>query len=263
MYVLAETLHYFFYMAAQMKYTIVIATYNAESLLERAILSILTQSYPNYEILIQDGGSTDGTLDIAKKYPDSRIKLESAADTGIYDAWNKAVARATGDWVMFLGSDDFLADKDSLAKCHLYIKRLPKEILFAYGAMLKGRNMQVEWTENRSLKDVYKVFCYDMGLPFTAAFVRMALVKQYKFDTSYKIAGDFEFAARFVTHRNIARIPVLVSYMERNGISDRKDMQCLRFDERGKVLKQYILPKAQEIMLGCFEYSWNDDHSLI
>jgi glycosyltransferase involved in cell wall biosynthesis len=77
-----------------MKYSIITATYNAETFLERLLASILSQSYPNFEWVVQDGGSTDNTLNILKKYPDVRIKIQSEPDRGIYDAWNKAVARA-------------------------------------------------------------------------------------------------------------------------------------------------------------------------
>jgi len=105
-----------------LKFSIIIAAMNAESLIQRAILSVLTQIYPDYEIIVQDGGSTDGTLEILRRFK-RRVNWTSEPDAGVYDAWNKALARVTGDWALFLGADDFLLDKEALSKCAIYMKK--------------------------------------------------------------------------------------------------------------------------------------------
>ena len=83
------------------KVTIVTITYNAEAVLEETILSIINQSYDNIEYIIIDGGSTDGTVDIIKKYSDKISYWISEPDDGIYFAMNKAIEQASGQWINF------------------------------------------------------------------------------------------------------------------------------------------------------------------
>ena len=244
-----------------MKFSIIIATYNAEALLERALLSVLSQSYPHVEVIVQDGASTDKTTEILKRHG-RRINWRSEPDKGVYDAWNKALDRANGDWALFLGADDMLLNEDMLVRCVRHLKRLPPAVLFAYGGLARGQNGQITDIVNRSLLEVYRRFAADMPIFFSATFVRLAAAKQGKFDPSYKIAGDFDFAARYLRSDNIARLPLIISYMERGGLSTNPATHCLMLDERGKVLHKHILPRAQEIIMGCMQHYWDEDFSL-
>lgn len=94
--------------------SIITSTYNCTSTLNDTINSILNQSYINLEYIIIDGNSTDGTIDIIKsseqKFQKKKIvfKWISEPDKGIYDAWNKGLDKVTGDWIVFIGGDDFL-----------------------------------------------------------------------------------------------------------------------------------------------------------
>ena len=86
--------------------SIITVTFNAEADLEKCIKSVISQTYTNIEFIIIDGGSTDGTLDIIEKYKKNISYSISEKDKGIYDAWNKGVSVANGEWIAFLGSDD-------------------------------------------------------------------------------------------------------------------------------------------------------------
>lgn len=97
-------------------FSIIIPTYNSDQTISAALYSILQQDYPNFEILIMDGCSKDNTLQIVKEYHDPRINIISEPDKGIYDAMNKGVALANGEWIYFLGSDDQLYSNDVLGK---------------------------------------------------------------------------------------------------------------------------------------------------
>ena len=97
-------------------FTIVIPTFNSETTLQRCLDSIILQTFTDYEVLIIDGVSLDNTLEIAKNFDDSRIKILSKPDNGIYDAMNKGIALAKGKWIYFLGSDDILYSKDVLMR---------------------------------------------------------------------------------------------------------------------------------------------------
>ena len=94
-----------------MKISIITAIYNRKNTIAQSIRSVQSQSYQNIEHIIQDGGSKDGSLEIIKDYSDARTFLQSAPDCGIYDAINKGIARAQGDVIGLLHSDDFLASK--------------------------------------------------------------------------------------------------------------------------------------------------------
>lgn len=90
--------------------SVITVCYNAVSAIQRTILSVLSQTYENIEYIIIDGKSTDGTLAIIKKY-ESRIAFWlSEPDNGIYDAMNKAIDKATGEWVLFMNADDEFVD---------------------------------------------------------------------------------------------------------------------------------------------------------
>ncbi len=96
--------------------SIIIPTYNSASIIKRALDSIINQTFTNWEVLIQDGISTDNTINIAQSYKDQRIHIYSEPDHGIYDAMNKGINKAHGKWLYFLGSDDFLFSNDVLSK---------------------------------------------------------------------------------------------------------------------------------------------------
>ena len=246
-----------------MKYSIISATHNAERFVERCLVSILSQTYPDFEWIVQDGTSQDRTAEIIEKYQDVRIKFTSEPDCGIYDAWNRGVKRASGDWAVFLGADDFFLDKDALAKCHRHIKRLEKNILFAYGALARFKGNEVIRIENRSLRDLYLRFGKCMPFPMAATFIRMSLLRQYRFDhEKYKIAADYDLAARYALHDNIARIPVMAVGMEEGGVSSNKKTFCQMEDEIARVLHEVVIPRAPQIMHGCLNHFWSRDDSL-
>lgn len=245
-----------------MKFSIVIATLNGAETLSGALDSVFTQTYPKWEVVVQDGGSTDSTLDILK-HCDARVNWRSEPDTGVYDAWNKAARRVTGDWALFLGADDCLVHKNALAQSFRHLATLPEAVQFAYGALLlderkNGKNLAV----NRSLRAVYHNFLLNMSLAFPSTFVRTSLLREQRFDTGYAIAGDYAFAARHITRANVARLPVWVSFMRRGGISDRPETDEALLAERLRVLRECIAPRAEEFVLAIAEHVRDTDLGL-
>lgn len=97
-----------------MTLSIIIPTFNSALTLRKALDSILSQTFRDYEVLVMDGASSDDTVKIAESYGDSRIKVFSKPDKGIYDAMNKGIAKSKGEWLYFLGSDDWLFDDEVL-----------------------------------------------------------------------------------------------------------------------------------------------------
>ena len=101
-------------MSHQPVFSVITVTYNAERWLERTILSVLSQSYTNVEYLIIDGGSTDRTVEIIRQYASGLAYWVSEPDQGLYDAMNKGLARATGDYLVFLNAGDTFHTADTL-----------------------------------------------------------------------------------------------------------------------------------------------------
>lgn len=99
-----------------MKLSIIIPTFNSASVLGRALDSIVSQIFVDWEVLVMDGGSKDNTIQIANAYHDNRIRTFSELDKGIYDAMNKGIKKSQGEWLYFLGSDDYLLNPYVLAE---------------------------------------------------------------------------------------------------------------------------------------------------
>ena len=103
------------------KISVITIVHNRADTISRCVNSVLKQTYDNIEYIIQDGQSSDDTLAVLLAFNDDRIKLESRADRGLYDALNKALKRAKGDYVCFLHSDDYFAEKNII---ELFVERL-------------------------------------------------------------------------------------------------------------------------------------------
>ena len=112
--------------------SVITVCYNAVSAIQRTILSVLSQTYENIEYIIIDGKSTDGTLAIIKKY-ESRIAFWlSEPDNGIYDAMNKAIDKATGEWVLFMNADDEFVD-NKVVERFAFVAKTHKKYAAYYG----------------------------------------------------------------------------------------------------------------------------------
>ncbi len=86
--------------------SVITAVFNGEAFIASCIESVLSQDYPNIEHIVLDGGSTDGTVAILRKYQDQIAFWQSEPDKGVFDAWNKGLDLARGEWIAFLGADD-------------------------------------------------------------------------------------------------------------------------------------------------------------
>jgi len=170
--------------------TIVTVVYNGEKYLEETILSVINQTYDNVEYIIIDGGSTDGTLDIIKKYEDKIDYWVSEKDKGIYDAMNKGISLTTGDMVGLINADDWY-ELDAL---HNVIKNKNNGVMF--GKMIShfkdGTIHFHDYIEPRN-KDEVK-----MSRVHPTVFIDKTCYKIYGlFDTTFKLSADYELLLRF------------------------------------------------------------------
>jgi len=191
--------------------TVVTVVFNGEKDLESTILSVLNQSYRNVEYIIIDGGSTDGTLDILRRYDDSIDYWVSEPDHGIYDAMNKALPLARGKWIYFLGSDDTL--RNSLGIVADYLK---DERIIYFGTVYAPGLEPISQNPLRPWQLLRRNICQQ------AIFYPRALFESHQFNLKYRILADWEFNMRCYSspHFSFHYIPVVIAnYNNVTGIS--------------------------------------------
>jgi glycosyltransferase involved in cell wall biosynthesis len=167
--------------------------------IRRAIESILNQTYKNLELVVVDGGSTDGTIDVVKSYSKKfklprRFVFVSEHDNGIYDAMNKGTKLAHGELVCFLNSDDYFYDNEVLSDV---AKEYDDKFDFFYGAVSTNYNksgVNVVRLRDASLENLKYGFMW----PHQGMFVKRVLQTKLLFDTSLRLSGDFDFFCRLL-----------------------------------------------------------------
>jgi glycosyltransferase involved in cell wall biosynthesis len=171
------------------KVSIVTIVYNDVNNIRTTVESVLALNYPNFEYILIDGGSTDGTLDVLKEYSNRFAYFESAKDKGIYDAMNKGAAHATGEWVNYMHCGDRFASPDSLK---FFSTETFDNVDIIYGNATKVYPTFEITYPRYPLKEMWKVmpFCHQ------SMFVKTALMQEFKFDESLKLAADFDFVLR-------------------------------------------------------------------
>lgn len=193
------------------KFSIITVCFNSEKTIERTIVSVLSQSYKNFEYIIVDGASTDGTLNIIKsyteKYPD-KIKLISEKDNGIYDAMNKGIRAASGDLIGIVNSDDYY-EIDALENISRAYDGKKYEIVYGMLRTIKdGKEVSVyiknhQWLEEDMIthptcfvtKGIYDDFgVYSLKYQYSADYefmLRVSKIPQVVFRPVYKIISNF------------------------------------------------------------------------
>lgn len=204
--------------------SIVVAVYNGSQTLPQCIDSVVQQTYSNKELIVIDGGSNDGTVEILKANNEHIRYWISEPDRGIYNAWNKALAQAQGEWICFLGADDFFWDAQVLEKMSGHIQKLPTDIRVVYGQiMLLNSNDEQVFLSGVPWQNVKKRFKQIMCIPHTGALHRRSLFEQHGvFDESFRIAGDYELLLRELKSADAEFIPGLITVaMRQGGISSK------------------------------------------
>lgn len=159
--------------------------YNAVDSIEASILSALSQTFSNYEYIVVDAKSTDGTVQILKKYQNKFTYWISEPDLGIYDAMNKALNHANGDYVLFMGSDDIFVSDDALKSFVLKCDFRPNEIYYG-DVIFKQSKIKYDGSFNR-FKLATRNICQQ------AILYPKSVFNDRVFDLKYRIKADYEF----------------------------------------------------------------------
>lgn len=202
--------------------SVITVSFNAAATIADTLASVARQTGVNYEHIVVDGGSRDSTMALVRQHDHDRLAATSEPDAGIYDAMNKGVARATGDYLLFLNADDYLARPDALALAADELAKTNADCLFAdtqfvgkagtpaKQRLYSARHFAPWWLRIGAMP------------PHPSMFVRRTLVRDLGgFDTSYKIAGDFDLITRAVlgAGASFTKLPLVLTYFRLGGIS--------------------------------------------
>lgn len=204
-----------------MKISIVTATFNSGKTLKDTLESVKTQSYVDYEIIIQDGGSKDNTYEIVKEYQKvlgERLKWFQEKDHGLYDAMNHGIGHATGDVVGILNSDDLYCDNEVLATIADTFAQ-DQDLQCIYGNLVFVNAEDIYKVERHWVGSQYKKGMFRKGwAPAHPSFYakRACFEKYGAFKTDFEVSADFELMLRF-----IGRFELKNLYVPRNFVRMR------------------------------------------
>lgn len=232
-----------------MRVSVIVATYNAESTVKKCIESILSQSYSDIEVVVMDGASSDRTVEYVNSFQSTKVIIRSERDKGIYDAWNKGIEAATGDWLVFIGADDYLASSDVIEKALGLISsgNSNTEQAIYYGRLLVLDEAGVafdcigsEWLDPWSFAGRHK-WC-QFPIPIMAAFYHKSCFLENKFDVNYKIMADINLVLSVARKRAPKYIgDINITEMGFGGISTNPKRSLLLLREAIAVRKYHGL----------------------
>ena len=224
------------------RFSIIVVCLNAGKKLEQTVGSIWKQTYENYEILVKDGGSTDGSIEaLSGQVEDQdRLKLISEADGGIYEAMNQAILHASGDYVLFLNCGDSFASDDVLKKTAAYIQDHPKKGIY-YGDTF--------WEQTgvtaAAPKSITPFICYRNIPCHQSCIYERSLFAEKSYDTDYRIRADYDHFLWCVLKKGISPdyLGFTVASYEGGGFSESKENKKKSKIEHKKITGSYLSEK--------------------
>ena len=207
------------------KISIITVSYNVKHTIEETICSVINQCYPNIEYIIIDGGSTDGTVEVIKKHQDKISSWISEPDKGIYDAMNKGIERATGEWINFMNAGDTFHTLSTLSE--LFGKEIPSDKTVIYGDHCLLYNDRKYLLPSLPVEEIRKKipFCHQ------ASFTKACYLKKHPYNTAYKIAADYNSFYSIYCKNESAfyQVPLIISnYNYEDGFSIKNEINCIK-----------------------------------
>lgn len=221
------------------KFSIITVTLNNLLNLKLTLDSIFEQTFKDYEIIIIDGGSTEGTVEYLEKIDQINFKFISENDKGIYDAQNKGIKLARGEYLFFLNGGDTFCNKDVLNNISTFIN---KEDLIFYGDIIIKENKFRSYERKYPEKLTYKYWYDDKFLCHQATIFKSEVFKKYGvYDTTFKFASDYDLIQKVWVHdrAKFRHIPVFIVNYDLNGISAQKDNEKKVLNEYKFIQRKY------------------------
>lgn len=206
-----------------MKISVITVTYNAAATIEDCLKSVISQDYPDLEYIVVDGASVDSTLDILKKYKSNISRFISEKDEGLYDALNKGIALATGEYIAILHADDFYANPWVISAYARMLKSGDCDAVYADLVYVDAKNKEQVVRKWKSGFYSQGAFLYGWMPPHPTFIVKNLLYQKLgNYNLEFKTAADYELMLRFI-HKHQIRLcylPETTVYMRRGGMSN-------------------------------------------
>ena len=225
-----------------MTFSIITIAWNVADDLALTLASVFAQSCKDFECIVQDGGSTDGTLAVAESFlPEGRLRIYSGKDAGIYDAMNRATAVSKGQWIIYLNAGDRFHDEGVLARMQQQLQHCPPGIVYGnvlgqyagYQVTHRPASMELLW-----LRKPYH---------HQAMFIAGDLARKNPFDLNFRIVADHERACRlYHAGTPFAHVEELVATVDmRGGVS--KDRYVRTTLESMRVFRRHFFRWDREV----------------
>ena len=220
-----------------MRFTVITVVYNDIENLKRTCYSVANQTFDDYEHLIIDGGSTDGTIPFLKKATkkNDHIRYYSGKDKGVYDAMNKGVALAKGDYILFLNAADMLAKRNTLEQVHNMITD-DTDVLYGRCVYSSGKNKKQIFGGRLRFVDILM----DHYVAHQSVFAKKELLSSFPFDLKYKYQADQDFMLRVKKNGYLMKyVKEIIALYDGNGLSSQEALVSEYRVERYSILKKY------------------------
>ena len=223
--------------------SIIIPVYNNELLIARAVESVISQQYGNIELIVVDGGSTDGSLEVLKIYEEQIDCLISEPDRGIYDAMNKGISQAQGEWIYFLGSDDALEQ-------YILLKMIPyltSDFSLVYGDVYLDDKWR--YPSNLSPRTILQNTIHHQG-----AFYNKNLFNEFRYDTQLRILSDYELNLRiYWENLRVQKVPLVIANCLQGGASSQVNLSIVETNMiRSRFIRSKIMNWGFSVILRAY-----------
>lgn len=234
------------------KLSVITVVFNNVQDVERTLRSVIGQTYPNLEYIVIDGGSTDGTQEVLFAYREQIDVLISEPDNGIYDAMNKGLQHASGDFVLFMNSGDEIYDAQTVAR--VFASSPDADIYYGETELYDDSWQPLGLRRHRTPEHFdWKSFRYGMNISHQAIYVRRSIAPFY--DLQYRLSADVDWVIKSAKNaKKITNTHLLVAKYLVGGLSKKRHRQSLR--ERFHIFRRHygLLPTLFNHLLIAIRY---------
>jgi glycosyltransferase involved in cell wall biosynthesis len=234
--------------------SVITVVFNNVDHIERTLLSVINQTYERIEYIVIDGGSTDGTLAIIQKYVTKISRLISEPDKGIYDAMNKGLALATGDYVLFMNSGDEIYAPDTVA--FVFAAELNADIYYGETEMINAQGENLGQRRHKAPDNfTWRDFKYGMSISHQAIYIKRSLIQPYA--PEYELSADIDWILQAAKRANkIVNVRRYVAKYLVGGMSKAKHKQSLL--ERFAIMRKHygLVPTVFNHVVIAFNLGW-------